>query len=91
MPHFEFTREYIMTLWAYGKKEFENNEYVVYSCGFKTEDMPVKFRFNKGTLELIIIKAEKKFSDWAIFKIAREVKRSFIETGEFPDKPVSVS
>lgn len=81
-----------MAINVYGKKELENDDYVIYNFGSKHDVLTGKLRFNKDSLELIIIKSEDgSLSNRALFKIASKIKNKYIETGEFPDKPVSAS
>lgn len=81
-----------MAINVYGKKEFENDEYVIYDFGCNHDILTGKLRFNKGSLELIIIKSEDgSLSDKALFKIASRIEKWYLETGEFPDNPVSAS
>lgn len=81
-----------MALNVYGKKELENDEYVVYDFGCNHETLTGKLRFNKKDLELIIIQSEEgSLSDRALFKMASKIKDIYNETGEFPDNPMSAS
>ena len=81
-----------MAINVYGKKEFENDEYVIYNFGCNHDELTGKLRFNKGSLELIILKSEEgSLSDSVLFKIASRIKNRYQETGEFPDNAVSAS
>lgn len=81
-----------MAINVYGKEEFENSDYVIYNFGCNHDNLTGELRFDKSSLELIIIKTEDgSSSDRALFKIASKIKNKYIETGEFPDKPISES
>lgn len=77
---------------AYGIKEFENNEIVIYRAGSNYESPTGKIQFNKLTLELTILKSEEGSKvDWALFKVASKAKNIYKDTGNFPDRVESAS
>ena len=81
-----------MAINVYGKKEFEDNDYVIYNVGCNHDNLTGKLKFNKNSLELIIAKSEDgSSSDRALFKIASKIKKTYQETGTFPEKPSSAS
>ncbi|WBW95943.1 hypothetical protein [Oceanirhabdus sp. W0125-5] len=77
---------------AYATKEFENEEYVVYSYGSQIDNQTGKIRFNKETLELLIIEKENDVNrSRELFKIASKIESIYTETGMFPEKAFSAS
>ncbi len=77
---------------AYATKEFENNEEVVYTYGYHIDNQTGKIKFNKNTLELIIVEVEKDVNrSRELFKIASKIKKIYNKEKIFPDKVSSVS
>lgn len=77
---------------AYATKEYEDNEYVVYTYGSLIDSQTGKIRFNKNPIELVIIEKEKDVNQSReLFKIAIRIKKIYVETGSFPEKASSAS
>jgi hypothetical protein len=81
-----------MAINAYATKNFECDEYVVYSYGSNINEQTGEIRLNKDPFELIIIKTEANIKNSReLFKIALKIESIFIKTGVFPDIASSAS
>lgn len=81
-----------MAINVYGRKELEDKEIVIYKAGSDYEEPTGEIKFNKKTMELIILKSEEgSRSDRGLFKVASKIKKVYKETGEFPSKVESAS